>query len=379
MLKKYALWLIVLLMLSSGIARADAEMEAPESIEVAARAAILIEAESGRVLMEQNADTRYPMASTTKIMTALIAVEHCSMDEIVTAGKNASGVEGTSIYLSEGEQLTMHQMLQGLMLRSGNDAAVAIAEHIAGDVKTFAELMNARAEMLGADAVFVTPNGLDSGDHGASARAMALIARAAMGYPVFRELVRTQRAVIPWVDNEYSRVLQNKNRLLSEYEGATGIKTGFTSKAGRCLVFSAERDGMELIGVVLNCGAWFDEAEKMLDWGFENFSLVQAAQQGEVVAHSQVTGGTEESAAIAAAQPLRYPIGKNDVWSVETYAADSLKAPLQAGDVAGYMTLIVNGQEAARTELIAQNDVPERTLIGTVREWFNFIPFFREN
>ncbi len=378
MRKNYAVcvWLLMLLF---GIARADAELAEIETIKVDAKAAILIEAESGRVLFAYNADTRYPMASTTKIMTALIAVEHCAMDEIVTAGKNASGVEGTSIYLSEGEQLTMYQMLQGLMLRSGNDAAVAIAEHIAGNVETFASLMNARAEMLGADALFVTPNGLDAGDHGASARAMAMIARAAMQYPTFRELVATQEAVIPWVDNEYSRVLRNKNRLLSEYEGATGIKTGFTSKAGRCLVFSAQRDGMELIGVVLNCGAWFDEAEKMLDWGFENFSLVQAAQQGEAAAYAQVTGGTDDSVVITAARSLSYPISKNDVWSVETYAADSLKAPVQAGDVAGYVTLIVNGQEAARIELIAQNDVPERTLIGTVREWFNFSHFFRGN
>ena len=143
---------VILFLCLSGAAQADADLS------IQAKAAILIDAASGRVLFEQNADERYPMASTTKIMTALIAVEHCGMDEMVTAGPNASGVTGTSIYLSEGEQLTMHQMLQGLMLRSGNDAAVAIAEHIAGDVRSFAGLMNARADMLGADAVFVTPS-----------------------------------------------------------------------------------------------------------------------------------------------------------------------------------------------------------------------------
>lgn len=359
-------WLLML-----NIAYADGE-GADSSLSVSAKAAILIEAGSGRVLFEHNADVRYPMASTTKIMTALIAIEHCSMDEIVTAGKNASGVEGTSIYLSEGEQLPMRQMLQGLMLRSGNDAAVAIAEHIAGDVKSFAQLMNARADMLGADAVFVTPNGLDASGHGASARAMALIAREAMTQPVFRELVSTQEAVIPWVDNEYSRVLRNKNKLLSGYEGATGIKTGFTSKAGRCLVFSAERNGMELIGVVLNCGAWFDEAEKMLDWGFENFSMETAVRAGDTVGQAQVSGGKQGLAAINAAQTLCYPVCEQDVWRVESYAAESLDAPLYAGDIVGYMTLIVNSQEAARVDLVAAEDVAQR-------RWLDFLPFFRGN
>lgn len=371
------IWLCVLLLFASS-AYADAEPDG-EALKVEARAAILIEAQSGRVLFEYNADTRYPMASTTKIMTALIAVEHCSMDEVVTAGKNASGVEGTSIYLSEGEQLTMRQMLQGLMIRSGNDAAVAIAEHIAGDVKTFASLMNARAEMLGADALFVTPNGLDEGEHGASARAMALIAREAMQHEEFRAVVSTQRAVIPWIDHEYSRVLQNKNRLLKEYEGATGIKTGFTSKAGRCLVFSAERNGMELIGVVLGCPAWFDEAEKMLDWGFENFSVEAAVQAGEIAAHAQVTDGVVGSVPITAAQNLSYPIGRDDVWRVETYAAQSLGAPVQAGGIAGYMTLIVNGEERARVDLIAAQSVQRRTFGTTIRGWLNFLPFFRGN
>ncbi len=374
---KWVIWLGVLMLLI-GTAYADADLK-DEGIEVDAKAAILIEADSGRVLYEHNADKRYPMASTTKIMTALIAIEHCSMDEIVTAGKNASGVEGTSIYLSEGEQLTMHQMLQGLMIRSGNDAAVAIAEHIAGDVQTFADLMNRRAQMLGADALFVTPNGLDKGDHGASARAMALIAQAAMRLEEFRSLVSTQRAVIPWIDHEYSRVLQNKNRLLKEYEGANGIKTGFTSKAGRCLVFSAERDGMKLIGVVLSCPSWFDEAEKMLDWGFENFSMETAVQEGETAAYVKVEGGVEDSVPVAAAQTLSYPIAADDVWSVETYAAELLAAPIEAGDVVGYVSLVVDGEEAERVNLIAASSVPRQTVGTAIRRWISFLPFFRGN
>ena len=249
---------ILCLILLLGSARGDAQE--PDVPALNAHAAVLIDGASGRLLYGYNEHRQLPMASTTKVMTALLALEGCSLQETVTASKRASGVPGTSIYLREGEQLTMEEMLLGLMLRSGNDAAVAIAEHVSGSVEAFAEKMNERAQELGAQANFITPNGLDAGGHSISALGLALVARQAMTLPDFRRIVGTQRATIRWPGNDYDRVLTNKNRLLREYEGATGIKTGFTSKAGRCLVFSAEREGMELIGVVLNCGTWFDSA-----------------------------------------------------------------------------------------------------------------------
>ena len=324
-----------------------------EEITVAARAAILIDGESGRALYALNADTRCPVASTTKIMTALLALERCGLDEIVTASDNASGVPGTSIYLGVDEQLTMRDMLLGLMLRSGNDAAVAIAEHISGDTERFAQLMNARAAALGADANFVTPNGLDAPGHAATARAMALIAREALSIEAFREIVSTQRAVIPWRDSEYSRVLVNKNRLLREYEGATGVKTGFTSAAGRCLVFSAKRDGMELIGVVLNCGGWFEEAKKLLDWGFRNYSRAVPLRAGAVVAEVPVAGGFENSVAVMAGGELAAAVCEADAWSVETTLAESLRAPVEQGARVGAARLVVNGETLAQTDLLA--------------------------
>ena len=326
-------------------------------ISVSARAAILIDGESGRALYALNADTRLPMASTTKIMTALLALERCRPDEIVTASENASGVPGTSIYLGAGEQLTLRDMLLGLMLRSGNDAAVAIAEHVSGDTERFASLMNARAASLGADARFVTPNGLDAPGHGATARAMALIAREALANEAFREIVSTQRAVIPWRDSEYSRVLVNKNRLLREYEGATGVKTGFTSAAGRCLVFSAERNGMELIGVVLNCGAWFEEARRLLDWGFENYSRAAALRAGSEAGAVPVKGGFEGSVRAVARDDLAAAVCAGDSWSVELLLADAVDAPVRQGARLGTARLIVNGEALAQTDLLAAADV----------------------
>ena len=254
-------------------ALASAAARGSEALTVAAKGAALIDGASGRMLFGQNENEMLPEASCTKIMTALLALEHSALDEEVTAGKNAHGVTGTSIYLSEGETLTMEQMLYGLMLRSGNDAAVAIAEHVAGSVSAFAEMANARAAELDADARFVNPHGLDAEGHAASALGLARIMREAMKNPDFRTITATERKIIPWVGNEYSRVLENKNRLLHSYEGATGGKTGYTSKAGRCLVFSAKREGLELIGCVLNCYTWFDTAAVMLDYGFENFRM----------------------------------------------------------------------------------------------------------
>ncbi|MBR3505342.1 MAG: D-alanyl-D-alanine carboxypeptidase [Clostridia bacterium] len=338
-----------------------------EDIHIAARAAVLIDGETGRALFAQNADTRYPMASTTKIMTALLALERCGLDEIVTASKNASGVPGTSIYLGEGEQLTMREMLLGLMLRSGNDAAVAIAEHVSGSVEAFADLMNARAAALGADARFVTPNGLDAPGHGASARAMALIAREALKDETFREIVSTQRAVIPWRDREYSRVLVNKNRLLKEYEGATGVKTGFTTPAGRCLVFSARRDGLELVGVVMNCGDWFGEAKRLLDWGFSRYTRAEALPAGRESGRVPVAGGVKDEVAVAPRDSLAAALCAEDDWRVAVDLAREVKAPVAKGEKLGAARLVAGGETIAETDLLACEDVARLGLLEALR------------
>ena len=333
---------------------AGAEETVPADLpQVEALGAILIERESGRVLYELNADQMLPIASTTKVMTALITLEKCDLDEIVTASEGASGVPGTSIYLGVGEQLTVKQMLQGLLLRSGNDAAVALAEHVAGTAEDFALLMNRRAAQLGAEANFVTPNGLDAPGHRASARAMALIADEVMDFPAFREIVGTQRAVLPWRDSPYDRVLTNKNKLLASYEGATGVKTGFTKKAGRCLIFSAQREGMELLGVVLNCGQWFDAAKALLDWGFDQFALEECLYAGERAACVQVRGGMEEEVYAVAPVKLRIPVRAGETVRLIVEAEDALQAPVAAGTPIGRVQAVVDGQVAAQRVLVA--------------------------
>lgn len=336
-------------------------------VQTAARAAVLLDADSGRVLYEKNPDEMLPMASTTKIMTCLLALETCKLDETVTASHNAHGTPGTSIYLGEGETLTMEQMLNGLMLRSGNDAAVAIAEHVSGSQEAFVERMNERARELGIDAHFANPHGLDAEDHAASARAMALLLRECLKNEDFARITATQKKIIPWTGNEYSRVLTNKNRLLRSYEGATGGKTGYTSKAGRCLVFSAERNGMRLVGAVLNCSAWFDTAQTLLDYGFETYEPARIYETGDLACQIPVTGGERRTVDLTAAEPLCVPLKENETYELALEIPERVEAPVKEGDRAGHACVYIEGEKIAEADLIYGESVARNSMEQALR------------
>ncbi len=326
------------------------------------RSAILIEAETGRVLYEKNAHEPLPMASTTKVMTALVALENGNLSDTVTASRNAFGVPGTSIYLSEGEKLTLEEMLYGLMLQSGNDAAVAIAEHIGGSVENFCRMMTARAEALGCEnTVFSSPHGLPCDNHHTTAWDLSLIAREALKNETFRCIVSTQRASIPWANHDYNRVLNNKNKLLSTYPGAIGVKTGYTKAAGRCLVFAAEREEMTLIGVVLNCPEWFDEATEMLDEGFAAWQRVTLLSKGEAVRQLPVENGVQDSVTVRAAADVAAPVPV-DTWpDLVIDLPDFLPAGVEEGQIVGEARLTDGGETIARIPLCAGEAVPAET------------------
>ena len=332
-----------------------------EEVETSAKSAILIEQTTGQVLLEHNAQQALPMASTTKVMTALMALEYGRMEEMVTVSRNAYGVPGTSIYLDLGEQLTLRDLVYGLMLASGNDAAVATGEHIGGDVDTFCHMMTQRANELGCrDTVFINPNGLPAQGHHTTAHDLALIAREAMSHELFRQIVSTQRASIPWQGRGYSRILNNKNRLLSTYEGATGIKTGYTKAAGRCLVFGARRNGMEVIGVVLNCSNWFDEAARLMDIGFDSYEFFTAFSQGETVRVLPVVEGTQETVCIQTAQALACPLPRGSVPVLAVELPDEVQAGLQRGETVGRAVLMANGKEMCSVPLVAGETLARR-------------------
>lgn len=228
---------------------------------------IVMDADNFRIIKAENERLRLPMASTTKTMTALICVENCLMDEIVTVPKAAVGVEGSSVYLKENEKLTVKELLYGLMLRSGNDAATALAIHVAGSVEKFAEMMNLRAEIMNLkDTHFVNPHGLHDKNHYTSAYDLCVIGCVAMKNPIFKEIVSTKFITVG--EGENRRFWSNKNKILSQYEGGNGIKTGFTKDAGRCLIASAERNGKTVVSVVLNRYDMFNDCERLMDAAF---------------------------------------------------------------------------------------------------------------
>ncbi len=235
---------------------------------VSARAAVLYEPTEKSFLFEKNADTRLPMASTTKIMTALIAIEKLSPDAEITIMPEACGIEGSSLYLKPGEILTASDLITGMMLRSANDAAAALAYEISGSIEGFATLMNERAAAMGlTDTSFCNPHGLDGKEHYTTARELAFISAEAMNNPAFKAIVSTKSCTITNSDG-YRRLVTNHNKLLSLYEGATGIKTGYTKKSGRCLVGAAEKDGISLISVTINAPDDWNDHAKMFNYGF---------------------------------------------------------------------------------------------------------------
>lgn len=230
-------------------------------------AEIAMELTSGTVFHEKNADRRLPMASTTKIMTALIISEDCDLSEVITVPDQAVGVEGSSIYLKHGEELSVKDLLYGLMLRSGNDAACALAIHHSGSVDKFVEEMNGRAAEIGAtDTHFCNPSGLPDPDHYTTARDLCNIARCAMSNEVFSNVVSTK-----FYEGDFRRFV-NKNKLLSTLDGANGVKTGYTERAGRCLVSSAKRENMDVVCVVLNCYDMFERSQLIIESCFDKYA-----------------------------------------------------------------------------------------------------------
>ena len=336
--------------------------------ETSAKAACILDLETGRVLFEHNMHARLPMASTTKVMTALLALEHGDLDASVTCSENAYGVSGTSIYLAQGETLRLGDMLLGLMLSSGNDAAVAIAEHIGGSVDQFAAMMNARAKELGANQThFVNPHGLPDEAHYTTAYDLACIAREAMGNPAFRDLVRHQQAQIPWEGRSYNRQLRNKNRLLSEYPGATGIKTGYTSKAGRCLVFGARREGMELVGVVLGCADWFNEAARLMDACFDTYTMTDVLGPMRQAGKLPVAGGRQENVGMCLMDTLSVPLREGEAGQIVLDVPQVVHAPVYAGMHLGTAHLVIGGKEYAQCEVVASHRVDSRKVTLDVR------------
>lgn len=298
----------------------------------AAQAAIVVHPETGTVLYEKNADARLGIASTTKIMTALVVLEHCALDESVEILPEYTAVEGSSMYLHAGETYTVEELLYGMMLVSGNDAAVALACHTAGSVEAFADIMNDKARALGmTGSAFQNPNGLDAEGHYSTARDMAALACAAMENETFRTIVSTKSTTVD------GQTLVNHNRLLRSYDGAIGVKTGYTKASGRALVSCAQRGATRFVCVTLSDPDDWNDHTRLLDWAFANYAYRAVTGDTPVYAVPVLSGTVQ----VCAATPEREAyllLRPEDTVTLTAELPRFAFAPVEQGAQAGTLT-----------------------------------------
>lgn len=320
------------------------------AVDTNASCAILMDAESGRVLYGHDIHRPRLIASTTKLMTALVAVEHAGdLEETVNVRGEWLGSEGSSIYLKAGEEITLRGLLYGLLLQSGNDAAMVIACHTAGSVEQFAALMNGRAAELGMkNTSFANPSGLDDDSHYSTAYDMALLAQACLKNETVAGICATRSVTVG------TRTFVNHNKLLYRYEGCVGMKTGFTEKAGRTLVSAATRDGQTLICVTLNDGDDWNDHTKLLDYGFRSFPRQVLCRKGEVLGSVSVKGSLIPTMAVETREELGYPLAgaERPVMEVELLRGPS--APIDSLVQLGEARWLLDGEVIARMPLMSR-------------------------
>lgn len=351
------------------------EKELPTSVK--AKAAVVMEAGTGHLLFAQNENEHLPMASTTKIMTALITLEAQDIDAYFTVDPDAIRVEGSSLGLKEGDQISLRGLAQGMLSVSGNDAANAAAVKIAGSTEAFVELMNRRAAEMGlTDTHFETPSGLDGEGHYTTAKELAIIGATALQNPDFAEICGQSRIKINFGNPPFVKSYQNHNRLLREYEGAIGVKTGFTKKAGRCLVSAARRDGVTLICVTLAAEDDWNLHKTLLDAAFSGIHPTKLPVEKKEV---PVVGGKEASVPV---EPFRTPYaalfsGDGEKVEVSYELPSFLYAPVQKGRVVGTVTYRLEGKVIETVELIATKGVEPQDIVVKKSIWQKIGEFFK--
>ena len=338
-------------------ASAEGTRALKKQIDVSAHAATLYEPTTQQFLFTKNADVRLPMASTTKIMTAIVALENADLDDLVTIDERAVGIEGSSAYLKIGDTLSIEELVYALMLQSANDAAEAIAYHISGSVDAFAELMNEKALSLGLENTnFENPHGLDSENHYTTAHDLSIIAACALENSLLRTVSSTYKKTFKTESRQ--RTYVNHNKLLLRTDGAIGLKTGFTKKSGRCLVGAAQRDGLTLISVTLDAPNDWNDHAVMLDYGFSSIEAVTLIKKDELYYDIPVINGRSSTLRVECESDVELVMPKQDR-EIKIYAKlpSILIAPIHDGDALGAVYATVNGETVAQARLIATKDV----------------------
>lgn len=361
-IKSFFPYLLVFLLTTSAVVTA-----APKPPAIHANAAILMDAKTGEVLFAQNIHKRYAPASTTKVLTAIIAIESGRLEEEVEISLRAAGTGGSSMHLYAGQKLSLRELVTGLLLRSGNDAAVAIAEHLSGSVEEFVLAMNAKAQSLGAvNSNFRNPHGLTAVSHYSTAFDLAWISRYALTNPIFAEIVNTRETTIDWLDRrgkEKDANLRNTNKLLWMLEDADGVKTGTTGEAGPCLVSSATRGNQRLIAVVLHDHSRWQDSMQLLKYGFDSFDIYEYADAGDIVGPIAVEGGTADAVDVTINQVAAVIVKPEDYphVTVELDLPEKIKAPVYQGQKIGEVIFFVRDKAVKTVDIISTKDVAEQT------------------
>lgn len=347
---------------------------------VSAQAAIVMEASSGRVLFEKNAQAQLPMASTTKIITALVALEQGKPDAKVKVSSTAAGTEGSSMYLEAGEVMTLEELLYGLMLASGNDAAVAISEHFGGTEK-FVKVMNRKAADIGAkNTHFENPNGLPHENHYSTAYDMALFTKEGLQNPDFAKIVSTKSYSISGNGKSYPRTLTNHNKLLKTMEDCIGVKTGFTKAAGRCLVSAVNRNGMTLICVTLNAPDDWNDHRTLYTHAYSNYRLAPILQSGIPLASIPVEKSEIHSLPLTVADDVCYPISADETFVTELSVSPPLTAPVTPGSPGGTAKVKLTDGTEFSVPLITVGDAPRQSVFSSKGDGFlqRFLRFWEQ-
>ena len=346
--------------------------------DIESKSAILVEQSSGTVLFEKNADQKCAIASVTKVMTALLLMEeidkgNIKYDDLITTSENAESMGGSQVYLEVGEQMSVDDMLKGLMIASGNDVAVAIGEHISGDLDSFIKLMNKRAKELGMNNTnFVNPNGLPDDNHYSTARDVAIMSRVLLeNHPDIKKYTTI------WMDSLRGGEFQlaNTNKLIATYKYATGLKTGFTTEAGHCLSASAEKDKMALVSVILggpSSELRFSEARLMLDYGFDNFTVKEKIKKDDLICSVDIIKGKKDSVNGVAKNDYVIMDNKQEKGEItkEIEIIPDIKAPVKKGQKLGVLKIKKGDSVMYELEVVAEEDVKHRNIFDVIKLYF---------
>ncbi len=359
------------------------------NLEISAKSYILMDKDSKTILASYNENEKLPMASTTKIMTTILALESQNIDEPFTVPEDWLKVEGSSMGLLPGDTVTMRDLCYGMMLPSGNDSANVVAMKLAGSLEKFAVMMNNKAKQIGMkNTNFVTPSGLHDDNHYSTAYDMALLTRYALNNPEFKEICSTDKKQLEFGNPPYKRWLSNHNKLLKSYEGCIGVKTGFTKKAGRCLVSAVEKDDVTLIAVTLNAPNDWQDHTRLFDFGFDNISIKEYYLKTEDISLDVVGGKSNKVKAVPKNMKYKSILDDQQIMNIQEkiVANKFLYAPIKKGDTVGKLQLVYKDEVIKEIDLISDEDIQYKNkldviaqdknwlqkLTNTVKDWLGF-------